>query len=304
MPIIQNFLITGGTGYIGKSILDYLSNQQGDKQPQQIFLVSRSDLSSDLPKNLNIKWIKRDLENPWEFGELPSNLDVIHLAADGSPTAYSEESTRKYLQITSNLSTWIRNNDFRSIFFASSGACSTYKPLPSTPVDTKKEIFREGRIEAENIFINSVLQSGVPYSIGRLYTFIGMRILDKAQYAVSEFIHSAVNKREVVIRSNPNTVRSYLSESDMANWILSSVRKNHPLNRIEVGSKKSVTIYELASKICDLTEATLKIEVQNDFGDVYLPENDETCASLGVKEEISWDYSLSEVVNYLLGVEK
>ena len=124
------------------------------------------------------------------------------------------------------------------------------------------------------------------------------------QYAVSEFIHSAVNKREVVIRSNPNTVRSYLSESDMANWILTSVEKNHPINRIEVGSKKAATITELASKICELTEATLKIEPENEFGDIYLPDTDETCTILGVKEERAWENSLSDVVNYLRGVEQ
>lgn len=300
----RNLLITGGTGYIGKSILDFISNQQQDKHPKQIFLLSRTNSDLNYPKNLNIKWVKHDLGNPWKFDDLPHNLDIIHLAADGSPTAYSKDSTRNYLQISKNLSTWIKTNEFRSIFFASSGACSKYEPLPGTPIDNKKQIFVNGRIEAENIFLNSISERGIPYSIGRLYTFIGRRILSKKQYAVSEFIHSAVNKREVVIRSNPNTVRSYLSESDMAKWILTSVEKDHPINRIQIGSKKAVTIIELASKICDLTGATLKIEPKNEFGDIYLPDTDETCAILGVKEELAWENSLSDVVNYMPGVEQ
>jgi nucleoside-diphosphate-sugar epimerase len=300
----RNLLITGGTGFVGNCILDYLSSLETEIQPKKIYLVSRNASSAKVPTNLNVCSLNKDLEKKWEFGELPRNLDIIHLAADGSESSYSTNASASALAVTQNLSDWMMSNDFRSVFFASSGACAGYKPLPNTGMDPRKNAFVEGRLKAESIFLAAARGLGTQFTIGRLYTFIGKRILEKRQYAVSDFMHKAVEEKSIVIKGNPMTVRSYLSEFDMANWILKSVEMDHPLQRIEVGSDNPVTILELAQRICELSGSKLQINQSPTFGDIYLPLTQQTRASLKVNVTQTWENLIEDSLRYLKGAIK
>ena len=312
MTSIDNLIITGCNGFVGQSLLSYISNLDLDDQPRKITTFNRSDKSKEvLPKypNLNIDYRIANLAQPWTF-EI-QNAHLINLAADGSINAYSENSSQLFTTIGSNCAQWIRHNKPTKVFHASSGA--TYGVIPLASNNTlenrdfdelsRKKTFIKSRLTIENTLSNLAKEEDIKIIIGRLFSFLGPNILNKTQYAVSFFIHSAIKNRVITVNGNPNTVRSYLHESDMSDWILKSFQIENHLDLISIGSSIEVTISELAEFIASATGADVEYLNPNAPGDIYIADDASTLERLGVSETKNWQDGVMECIEIAKGLK-
>jgi len=309
MHAIDNLVITGSNGFVGQSLLRYLDALSLEEQPRKIFTLNRTDHSKEVLANypnLNISYWLEDLEQPWAF-EI-SNAHLINLAADGSSQAYSEDASKLFTKIGTNCAEWIRQNNPVKVFHASSGASFGVVPL-TTKGSTReilgasatKEKFIESRLTVENI-LNSVAEElGTEIVIGRLFSFVGPSILGKTQYAVASFINDAIEHNSIKVKGNPNTVRSYLHESDMSNWILRSLHLDNPAKLVSIGSSIEVSISKLAEFIATATGAKIEYLNPNAPGDTYTADNAATLESLGVTETKYWQDAVIECIELVKG---
>jgi nucleoside-diphosphate-sugar epimerase len=314
MNQIEALLITGSNGFVGRSFLNYLETLPAGDLPLKICLVSRTGKFPEII-SLHLKtevfFVTSDLEQPWEFS-FPAT-HIAHFAADGSTNAYSMDASQKFLRIIRNLENWIVALNCPTIFLASSGACFGYVPLSGevyTPdgetnnFSTKEKIpgnkahLIQSRIQAEDSLLLLESLGKIDLRIGRLFSFIGNSLFNKHQYAVNSFVNMALSTSEIEVLGDPKTIRSYLSEYDMADWIYKSLCQKINSNYLAIGSANPVTILELANEVSAQTGAKVRLPKSFEPGDIYVANSLETQKLLNVVETISWQNALERYITF------
>ncbi len=283
---------------MGRSIVEYLGKLDKSLLPREIVLVTRNGLTYKIPESLLplSRIIEQDLLTDWQFEANPTH--IINLAADGSRSPYSQKSSDSYVLLNRNFMDWLsRQEKEMKIFHASTGACYGYKPLmpESKSVDTKK-IFIQSRIKVEDILVEHCSRQNFPISIGRLFSFTGNNLLSKNQYAVTTFIKSAVSENRIKVLGDPLTLRSYLHQDSMSEWILTALAASQRNSCYQIGSNEAVTIGQLAEFIAQETGAEIDYSEAPSSGDIYIPDNTETRIKLGVEEGKSWKEAVIEMI--------
>ena len=299
LSAVDSLLITGTNGFVGRSIIDQIAKVDSRQLPKELLLVTRQGLDFDLPISLKdiTTVLNHDLTQKWKFDKEVSH--VINLAADGSRSPYSTAANNTFTSIVSNLVTWVSTfQKSPRIFHASSGACSGFRPISnSIEASDTKSSFSRNRLAAELTLKKASSDLGFELSIGRLFTFSGVYLLEKRHYAISDFIKSAIATKVIRISGDPNTVRSYLHQDAMANWILQALVCKEPHTNLEIGSSEMVTIRELAEFVAQETSASISFPTEPHYGDIYLPDNEETKDKLGVIEGVNWKIAVQEMIN-------
>ncbi|CAN1484333.1 WcaG Nucleoside-diphosphate-sugar epimerases [Candidatus Nanopelagicaceae bacterium] len=309
---ISNLLVTGANGFVGQAFLDMLEEFDYNLRPNKITLVGRSDRC---PRDLSnfgnsITYISADLTKTWDFD--CGSAYVLNLAADGGPTSYSDTAAQDFEKINLNLSTWAIKNKPSIVVHASTGACFGLKQLQNEEIRNqdatvellRKKRFIESRILAEKTLQKLQAEFGIPVSVCRLFSFVGKRLLEKKQYAISSFIDSAIREKRIIVKGNPKTVRSYLSEQDMSTWLWSALKLPASDEILSVGSSRGVTLGELAQYIAGQTDSSIIYENPDAFGDEYVADNLKTLDFLNVSEGKLWEESTLECIDFLRGIHE
>lgn len=301
LSAVESLLITGTNGFVGRSVVNQISKLDKIYLPKRIALVTRSGINFVLPENLLpiITLIEQDLSAEWEFRYDVSH--VINLAADGSNSPYSEEANQTFTKITQNLVSWVSLTDMPPmVFHASSGACYGRVPLEGRNSELHvKSSFAKNRIQAEDLLKSSSDKHNFSLTIGRLFTFSGSFLLEKGQYAITDFIRAATQGRDLQVQGDPRTVRSYLHQDAMAEWILASLIKDTSGSTLQIGSNHGVSIKELAECIARKMSVEVTFQEDREPGDIYLPDNQETRTKLGLDEGINWQEAIDGMITAL-----
>ena len=298
LQAVNSILITGSNGFVGRSLVEYLGKLGKTLLPKEIILVTRNGLAYKVPKQLFpiTRIVQQDLLTDWQFQAKPSH--IVNLAADGSRSPYSQESSDSYVLLNRNLVNWIsRQEKDVKVFHASSGACYGYKPLiPGNESVYAKKTFVQARLEVEDILLEFSNRKKFSLSIGRLFSFTGTNLLSKNQYAVTSFIKSALSGNRIEVLGDPLTVRSYLHQDSMSEWILKAITALEPNPYLQIGSNEAVTIKQLAEYIAEETGSEIAYAKEPFSGDIYIPDNTETRVKLGVEEGKGWKEAVLEMI--------
>ena len=312
VPSIESLLVTGVNGFVGRSFFKYLDSLSEVDLPKKICLVSRDGKFPTLQKlqqKTELFYVTADLEESWTFS-FPAT-HIAHFAADGSTSAYSIAAADKFIRISVNLENWILGLNCPTVFFASSGACFGRVSLSNEAQlqevegvsirnrleEDKAQLIRS-RLQAEESLLNLESSGLIDLRIARLFSFIGNSLFNKPQYAVNAFIEMGLSGTEIQINGDPMTVRSYLSEYDMADWIYKSINQKIKSKYLEIGSTQPVTILELANEISAQTGTKVKLPMSYQPGDLYVANSIETQTLLGVTETISWQNALESYITF------
>ena len=298
LSAVESLLITGANGFVGRSVLERLACYQPSDLPKEIILVTRKGIDFELPPVLSpfTKLEIQDLTKPWVLN-FESN-HIINLEADGSKSPYSDKASQDFRLIGRNLVNWLNSRNVpANVFHASSGACFGYKSLSSErPLDSSKVNFIASRLDVEERLKNASKTFGFDLSVGRLFTFSGNLLLKKNQYALTEFIKSGLENGKIHVTGNPETVRSYMHQEAMAEWILQALLNPEGDTKLQIGASEPVTIGELAEFVAEQTGAKVEYSPNAQPGDVYLPENEKTKTKLGLSEGLNWRLSVQQMI--------
>lgn len=294
----ESLLITGANGFVGRSVFEKILSLETPKLPKKIILLTHNGIDFEIPDKLSsITTVqKHDLTKPWFFDFECTH--IINLAADGSRSPYSEEANTTFKSIGKNLSEWLKStNNKPQVFHASSGACFGYKsPSLEKSEDIPKAGFIDSRLEVENLLISASDSNRFNLSIGRLFTFSGNLLLKKNQYAITDFVRSALETGKIKVTGNPETVRSYMHQEAMAAWILQSLINPDGSIDLQIGASEPVTVRELAEFVARQTNADLDFAQNFGDGDIYVPDNNMTKTKLGLSEGLHWTLAVQEMI--------
>ena len=259
-------LLTGGTGFFGKSILDAFG--RGLLAPfgvERIVAVARqaSRLRAEAPElcSAAIELVDADVR------DLDSTFDadlLIHAAASSDARSYRDDpgtEARIIVEGTRRVCEAARSAKRRPrLLYVSSGAVYGRQPRgvvaigENTPwtvdADPDKEAYVQAKRAAEAIVQDMAECAGVPARIARCFAFVGPWLpLDK-HFAIGNFIGNAWRGEPVDVRARHPVFRSYLHADDLAIWLLQlATAEGDRCEIFNVGSDEAVSIRDLASLV-------------------------------------------------------
>jgi len=262
-------LITGGTGFLGRCLLEHLlilKKNNYDFNPE-ITLLSRHCHSFliDNPQynQLKIKPISSDIKD----AELPKTVFdyIIHAATPATSnealdliTTASPTLTNLIVGSTQKILSFCNLYNPQALIFISSGSVYRGLNLPSPwkeeYFDPTKDIhsinikhnYQQGKQEAEQLLLNSHL----PFKtyIARCFSFIGPELNYNSYLIGASFFKEALEKKQITLNSNGKALTSFLYSKDLAAWLFHILLKGS--NRIyNIGSPESLSIEEFANKV-------------------------------------------------------
>ena len=282
---MQRIFITGGTGFFGKSILDYRLRHPEFLRDTELTILSRDPAkfiaaNPQLAKQPGLRFIAGDVRtfsttdftdytdcptplthnpcnpcNPW------FNFDtIIHAATSAVTTLSDDEMTSTIVDGTRHVLDFAKSCGAKRLLFTSSGA--VYGPQTAavgenTPTNPTTAYGR-GKLEAERLCI----VSGIPTCIARCFAFTGPYLNRRIHFAIGNFIQDCLDGKDIVIKGDGTPLRSYLYADDLVEWLFAILDRGEPGRPYNVGSSAGLSIRELAETVRSALGTKNEISIQ------------------------------------------
>ncbi|HVJ03390.1 MAG TPA: NAD-dependent epimerase/dehydratase family protein [Sphingomonas sp.] len=296
-------LMTGGTGFIGRWMLEALARSGCDAE---VTLLSRD------PQG----FANRVPHLAGRFGLVAGDVTgfvapggpythVIHAATDASAALNARDPLRMFDTIVEGTrrALNVARDDGARFFFLSSGAVYGAQPLELTHVgedwrggpDPRDPLsaYGEGKRAAEMLCAIYAKQFGLDVINARIFALLGPLLSLDIHFAAGNFIRDAMAGRTIRVIGSGEAVRSYLYAADLTVWLWTMLAAGPSGAVYNAGSEEAVSIADLARRTADLLAGPgVEILGRPDPGwnpGRYVPSTARIRADLGVTTSVTLD---------------
>ncbi len=277
----RRVFISGGTGFFGAWLLESLAYCNRKLNARILATVLSRDpegFARRMPHVAGeacLRLIKGDVRD-FAFPEGQFEY-VIHAAATTSAEVADRPMERLSTLVdgTRRMLEMAKAGRASSFLYVSSGA--VYGPQPAgmrgTPEDYRggpdwldpESAYAEGKRLGEQMCAIAAREAETTFTIARCFAFAGPHLpLDK-HFAIGNFVRDALAGRNIAVGGDGTPMRSYLYGADLAIWLwtmlLGEAAHGERLRVYNVGSGEAVSIRELAQRVVDEIDPSLKVEV-------------------------------------------
>src|SRR3989344_5891309 len=239
--IMEKFLVTGSSGFIGKNISDYFW--------QNGLAFTSFDLSNG-----------QDITNAKHLHSMPKHDVVFHLAAKIRDDGNAESIHKVNVEGTKNVLDYCRLND-ASLVFPSTYVYGNPKYLPideAHPVQPENN-YKKSKLQAEEMCREYSEKHGLKITILRIFNPYG-------KYQPSDFIISRIISQlnnSVIELFDPAPRRDFIHVSDIVSAFIASQKQKTKFEIFNIGSGKSASVKELVDLILKIAKKNLKVVYKN-----------------------------------------
>ena len=307
----SHILLTGGTGFFGKTLLRHWVNQEqlGIRVPS-VTLISRdperfSNQNSILVMRPWLKMVKADI---CHFRSLPRDFSfthVLHAAAESTvgPNLLPQERFDQIVSGTRNmLELSVSCGANRFLFTSSGGAYGSqpaemetihenYNGMPDPLVASNA--YGVAKRQAEHLCALYGNRHGIEPVIARCFAFVGEDLPQDAHFAIGNFIRDAQERSEITVNGNGSPIRSYMHQSDLAHWLLTLLQFGKAGNAYNIGSDEAISIADTAYLVRDILAPEKLVLIKgealadNAHRNRYIPDISKAKKELGLEVTVS-----------------
>ena len=243
--------ITGGTGFFGKSMLDYrMSHPEWPWARAEWVILSRSPerFAASCPrlaKQPGVSFVAGDVR---DFAFPEGHFDaIIHAATSAVTTLSDAEMTCVIIDGAQRVADFAKAVGCEKILFTSSGA--VYGPRISSAGEddacSPATAYGKGKLTVERM----LLDSGFDAKIARCFAFTGPYLNRGIHFAIGNFIQNCLDGKPIIINGDGTPLRSYLYADDLVEWLFAILERGETGRPYNVGSDRIVSIRELAETV-------------------------------------------------------
>ena len=241
---------------------------------------------------------------------------ILHGAATSARETFQGEPPfekfRTVFEGTRNLLGHCAKYPPKNFLYLSSGA--VYDPQPGKRLKegmpcTLPEIFdsktawKTSKIMSESLCRIYGQNFRFPVKVARCFSFYGPGLPENIHYAIGNFLNNVKKNKNLIIKGNGKSVRSYLHIKDTITWIFKILRENKKSMTLNLGSSKKRTILEVAKKIVFSSKDKPKIIIKHlpskgyNSQIHYVPDTTKIHTLFKVKEKINVMQAFKSMLN-------
>ena len=299
----MKILVTGGAGFIGRHLVDFLLNSHAITVYDNL-----SNSSENISKSLikkRVQFVKGDILDYDTLVKSSKGFDlIIHLAAETDVTE-SVLHPKKVEDVNVNgtiniLKSCIKNN-IKKIIFASSAAVYGDSKIAVTEDTETNPLSPYGasKLVAENQIKKTAKNNGLDYVILRLFNIYGKRQDNQCTDVISNFVENISKSNPPVIYGDGKQTRDFVSINDVIDAFDYAI-KTKSSGTYNIASGKSISIKELAKIILDVYDKKIEIKYNPaSKKDIRYSQADVTLAKkeLGFNAKVNLKEGLSDLVS-------
>ncbi|HIS83904.1 TPA: NAD(P)-dependent oxidoreductase [Candidatus Scatenecus faecavium] len=291
----KKVLITGGTGFIGRNVVDELISR-GWEVHSLVFPPFAPEKEGLIQYEMNLM----DTDAVNKFLKEHNFENLIHLAWYVGPKCHVHDLNLDWTLATLNLLKSFKENGGKR--FAGAGTISEYEykygylledETPTSP----KTLYGESKNSIYKIASVYCKQNGIEFKWPRIFNLYGPA--EKSQRLMPSVINSCLKGEDVKV-SDCLKFQDYLHVKDTACGIV-DVFESDIEGAVNICSGKPVQLRTIVEKIAELTNFKGKIlwgAIPAAFGDEVVVGNNEKLKSIGWNQKYSLEEGLKETIDW------
>lgn len=295
----MNILVTGGAGFIGSHLCEFLLNN-GDKIIclDNFFTGSLKNIKH-LENNPKFKVISHDIKEPLR-DVVEEHIDQIYnLACPASPVHYQFnpiETIKANTLGVINVLEFARINGSRVLQASTSEVYGDPEVHPqvetyrgNVSILGPRSCYDEGKRVAETLFMDYHRKYRLDIRIVRIFNTYGSRMAENDGRVISNFIVQALKNQKITVFGDGSQTRSFCYVKDMVEGLYKMMNQDY-IGPVNLGNTNEIKIIDVAKKIINHTKSSSKIIFNS------LPEDDPKQRRPDIslaKEKLSWEPKIS-----------
>jgi len=285
----MNIAVTGGAGFIGSHIVEYLVNR-GDSVTviDNLYTGKKENLEAVINK---INLFQIDIRDFDSLKNILKNVEgVFHEAALASvqesfskPDEYNDVNVNG----TENIFKLAKEFGFKVVYASSSSVYGNPTKIPIQEDDPKKPVnpYAQTKLDDE-ILAEKYSKHGVDIIGLRYFNVFGERQSENYAGVIKLFLERIQNHKPPVINGDGSQIRDFVYVGDVVRANIMALESNVKNAFINIGTGKTISILELANQIVKSSGLALKPIHRNSLeGDVCKSQADIALA----KKLLNWE---------------
>jgi UDP-glucose 4-epimerase len=283
------YIVTGGAGFIGSSIVKKLVARGDDVTViDNLNTGKEENLKSVIDK---ITFLKDSILNRELLEKQSQNIDgIFHQAALASvQDSFSKPDEYHDVNVngTENILKLAKKNDFRVVYASSSSVYGNPERIPIKESDKKNPInpYAETKLKQDQLAIK-YSEMGVKVIGLRYFNVFGKGQSKEYAGVLKLFLERIRDKLPPKINGDGTQFRDFVYVEDVADANIMSMDSDINHGFYNVGTNTSITILDLAKTIIKSSG----LDIQPIFGPALKGDVQKTIANIDlIKEEIGWE---------------
>ncbi|GHV33956.1 UDP-glucose 4-epimerase [Bacteroidia bacterium] len=266
---MKRILVTGGAGFIGSHLCEYLLNQGNDVVCLDNYFTGSKNNIAHLLSNPYFEIERHDVTTPY-YAEVD---EIYNLACPASPIHYQYNPIKtvktsvmgaiNMLGLAKRVKAKILQASTSEIYgdpFVHPQEESYWGNV--NPIGIRS-CYDEGKRCAETLFMDYYRQNDVKIKIVRIFNTYGPRMHPNDGRVVSNFIVQALQNKDITLYGDGLQTRSFQYIDDLISGITKMMATGDDIiGPINIGNPKEFTIKQLAELVIELIGSKSKITYQ------------------------------------------
>ena len=294
MSLQCQLLLTGGTGFFGRSLLRYWRSLEALRQNvPQVTVMTRSieNFERDYPEFCNQSWLQLhhgDVCIPKSYPRGIPFTHVLHAATDSTrgPALAPLERFDQIVVGVRNALDFAIECKARRFLYTSSGAVYGMQPpevdqlyedrLTMPDPLSSSNAYGVAKRTAEHLCTLYGDAYGLQIVNARCFAFLGQDLPLDVHFAIGNFVRDALWKDAITVHGDGTALRSYLDQSDLAHWLVALLDNGVAGQAYNVGSDEAISVSALAHLVRDVLAPGKPVQIlgrghETQARSVYVP---------------------------------